>query len=97
MTTSKTCKNSGSISTFPAGKGYVRIDACVPGAIGHAMTQLAFASGQVDPRLVKDLLVTQHEVGGNMLLDVTASAPLAALILAVAKRNGATVPACRAT
>lgn len=84
-------KTSASISTFAARNGYVRIDACVAGAIGHAMTQLDFASGQVD-----QFWSVQHEVGGNMLLDATVSAPLAALMLAVAKQRGATVPARRA-
>lgn len=96
MTTSKTRKNSGSIDVIAARRGYVRIDACVPGAIGHAMTQLALTSAQVDRRLVNKFWVTQHDVGGNMLLDATVSAPLAALMLAVAKQNGATAPRRRA-
>ena len=93
MTAPKIRNASASINTFAARKGYVRIDACVPGAIGHAMTQLALGSGEVDPRLVDKFWVTQHEVGGNMLLDATVSAPLATLMLALAKQNGATVPA----
>jgi hypothetical protein len=86
MTATKTRK-SASISTFAARKGYVRIDACVPGAIGHAMTQLAFTSGQVDR-----FWSVQGDAGGNMLLDATVSAPLATLMLALAKQNGASVP-----
>jgi hypothetical protein len=70
-----------SINTIPAGKGYVRIDALVPGAIGYDIINLALASGQV-----KDFWMSQLEVGGNMLLDATVSAPLATLMLAKAKQ-----------
>lgn len=84
MTASKTRK-AASIDAIAARKGYVRIDACVPGAIGHAITQLAFASRQVN-----QFWAMQHEAGGNMLLDATVPAPLATLMLALAKRNGAT-------
>jgi hypothetical protein len=87
MTASKPRNTPASISTFAARKGYVRIDACVPGAIGHAMTQLAFTSGQVDR-----FWAVQGDAGGNMLMDATVSAPLATLMLALAKQNGASVP-----
>lgn len=87
MTTSNARKFSGSIDVIAARKGYVRIDACVPGAIGHAMARLALASGQVD-----QFWSVQHDLGRNVLLDATVSAPLAELMLAQAKQRGATVP-----
>jgi hypothetical protein len=88
MTAPKTRRTSASISTCAARKGYVRIDACVPGAIGHAMIQITSTFGRVDK-----LWATQTEAGGNMLVDATVSAPLATLMLALAKQSGATVPA----
>jgi glycogen synthase len=96
MTSSKVRNTFGSINTLPARKGFVRIDACVPEAIGYAMTQLALGSAAVDSRLVGKFWGAQSEVGGSMLLDFTVSAPLAELMLAVAKRRRPAVPRRRA-
>jgi hypothetical protein len=83
MTTSKAKNTFGSIETSPAGKGFVRIDACVPSAKGYAMLALALKNPAV-----RVCSAFQAEVGGSFLLDVKAPFAVAEKMVAIAKRGG---------